>query len=186
MYAVTLLVPRRSTHICLRFATANIAYTRTLAEIIINHMRNKIKGWIKRYLPAEIFGTLGAIIFPTGVSFFTENILIIALVGTWGENIGFYGTMIFQEIKKDRAKRDKLNKHYGLISFGKSIRNIFLEFGVAETADTLFVRPAVMYLTISNIGNLQLGVFIGKIIADAIFYIPTVVSYELRKTHLRD
>ena len=149
-------------------------------------MRNKIKGWIKRYLPAEIFGTLGAIIFPTGVSFFTENILIIALVGTWGENIGFYGTMIFQEIKKDRAKRDKLNKHYGLISFGKSIRNIFLEFGVAETADTLFVRPAVMYLTISNIGNLQLGVFIGKIIADAIFYIPTVVSYELRKKHLRD
>ena len=73
-----------------------------------------------------------------------------------------------------------------LISFGKSIRNIFLEFGVAETADTLFVRPAVMYLTISNIGNLQLGVFIGKIIADAIFYIPTVVSYELRKKHLKD
>lgn len=33
-YAVTLLVPRRFTHICFRFATANIAYARTLAAIL--------------------------------------------------------------------------------------------------------------------------------------------------------
>jgi hypothetical protein len=149
-------------------------------------MRNKIKDWIKRYLPAEIFGTLGAIIFPTAVSFFTENILAIALVGTWGENVGFYGTMLFQETREGIEKHKKLNKKYGLISFGKSIRNIFLEFGVAETADSLFVRPAIMYLTVSTIGNLQLGIFVGKIIADVIFYIPTIISYELRKKHLID
>lgn len=149
-------------------------------------MKNKIKDWIKRYLPAEIFGTLGAIIFPTAVSFFTENILAIALVGTWGENVGFYGTMMFQEVKESKEKHKKLHKHYGLISFGKSIRNIFLEFGVAETADSLFVRPAIMYLTVSSIRNLQLGILVGKIIADAVFYIPTVISYELRKKHLID
>ena len=149
-------------------------------------MKNKIKDWIKRYLPAEIFGTLGAIIFPTAVSFFTENILIIALVATWGENVGFYGTMIFQEVRESREKHNKLNKHYGLISFVKSIRNIFLEFGIAETADSLFIRPAAMFFTIANIENLQLGIFVGKIIADVIFYIPTVISYELRKKHLID
>ncbi|MBP9718238.1 hypothetical protein KBD59_03000 [Candidatus Gracilibacteria bacterium] len=149
-------------------------------------MKSKIKNWIKRYLPAEIFGTLGAIIFPTVVSFFTKNILIIALAGTWGENMGFYGTMIFQEVNESRKKHRQLNKNYGIVSFGKSIRNIFLEFGLAETADSLFVRPATMFFTVSSIDNLQLGVFTGKIIADVIFYIPTVISYELRKKHLID
>ena len=149
-------------------------------------MKSKIKKWVKRYLPAEIFGTLGAIIFPTAISFFSENILLIALAGTWGENIGFYGTMIFQEVSESIAKHRQLNKNYGFLSFGKDIRNIFLEFGLAETADSLFVRPAIMFFTLSVIDNLQLGIFTGKIIADVIFYIPTVISYELRKKHLID
>lgn len=154
--------------------------------VAINPMKNKIKDWIKRYLPAELFGTLGAIIFPTAISSFTENTLAIAFVGTWGENLGFYGAMIFQEVKEGRAKHKKLHKNYGFISFGKSIRNIFLEFGVAETADSLLIRPAIMYLTVSNIENLPLGILVGKIVADAVFYIPTVISYELRKKHVRD
>lgn len=149
-------------------------------------MKTKIKNWIKRYLPAEILGTLAAIVFPTAVSFTTENVLFIALAGTWGENVGFYGTIIFQEVKESRQKHAEMNKSYGLVSFGKNIRNIFLEFGVAETVDSLFVRPAIMFLTVTSITNLQLGILIGKIIADVIFYIPAIICYELRKKHLID
>ncbi len=149
-------------------------------------MKNKFKKWIKRYLPAEILGTLTAIILATAVSFVTENVLIIALVSTWSENLGFYGTMIFQEVKESVQKHRKMNKHYGLVSFGKSLRNIFLEFGVSETVDSLFLRPAVMFFTVTNIGNLQLGVLVGKVIADIIFYIPVIIIYELRKKHLID
>ncbi len=149
-------------------------------------MKNKIKSWIKRYLPAEIFGTLCAIIFPTAVSFLTENILVIALVGTWGENVGFYGAMIFQEVRDSKRKHRKLNKPYSFISFSKNIRNILLEFGVAEAVDSLLIRPAIMFFTVSNIDNLQLGIFTGKIIADAIFYAPAIICYELRKKHLID
>lgn len=94
--------------------------------------------------------------------------------------------MIFQEVNESRGKHRQLNKKYGFLSFGKSIRSIFLEFGLAETVDSLFVRPATMFFTVSNIDNLQLGVFTGKIIADAIFYIPTIISYELQKKHLID
>jgi hypothetical protein len=43
-----------------------------------------------------------------------------------------------------------------------------------------------MYLTLSNTNNIQLGIFVWKIIGDMVFYIPTVISYELRKKYLRD
>ena len=141
-------------------------------------MRRKLKIWTKRYLPAEIFGTLGAIVFPTLASFLTANVVVIAFVGTWGENVGFYGTMLFQEMRE--------SKHQGFKALRKSLRNIFLEFGVAETVDSLFLRPAVMFFTVSYFDNLQLGLPVGKIAADVIFYIPAVISYELRKKHLGD
>lgn len=149
-------------------------------------MKRKIKIWIKRYLPAEIFGTLFAIICPTIASLASSNFLIIAFAGAWGENIGFYGTMIVQEVAQTRRKYRELNKKYGWMAFVKNIRNIFLEFGAAETIDSLLVRPTTMYFGISFFSNLQFGIFIGKIIADLIFYIPAIISYELRKKYLID
>lgn len=149
-------------------------------------MRNKLKIWLKRYLPAEIIGTIFAIIIPTLISFISENVLVIALVGTWSENVGFYGTMIIQEIIQTRREYKRINKNYNWLSFVKNLRNIILEFGIAETFDSLLVRPATMYFGIYIFQNIQLGVFTGKILADLIFYVPTIVSYELRKKHLRD
>jgi len=144
-------------------------------------MKNKIKERIKRYWIAEISWTLWALALPTIASFFTSNIVILALSGTRGENIWFYWTMIFQEIYKLKRL-----KHSPKNIFIKSLRNILLEFGVAEISDSLFVRPAIMYLTLSNINNMQLGIFIWKIIGDLVFYIPTIISYELRKKYIKD
>ena len=149
-------------------------------------MKHKIKIWGQRYLLAEIIGTLCAIIIPTVVSLFSKNILIIALAGTWGENMGYYGVMIIREISQTIKKYKELHKQYGYLAFVKNIRNIFLEFGVAETIDSLFVRPTTMYLSINIFQNIQLGILMGKIMADVIFYIPTIISYELRKKHLKD
>lgn len=149
-------------------------------------MKNKIKTWLQRYLLAEIIGTLSAILLPTAVFLFTKNPVVIAFTGAWGENIGFYLTMIIKEMIQTNIKYKELNRHYSYIAFAKDIRNIFLEFGLAETADSLFVRPATMYLSINFFSNLQIGIFIGKIMADILFYIPTVISYELRKKHLVD
>ncbi len=144
-------------------------------------MKSKIKERIKRYWIAEISWTLWALALPTIASFFTSNIVVLALSWTRWENIWFYWTMIFQEIYKL-----KKSKHSPKNIFIKSFRNILLEFGVAEISDSLFVRPAIMYLTLSNTNNIQLGIFVWKIIGDMVFYIPTVISYELRKKYLRD
>lgn len=136
-------------------------------------MKGKLKVWFWRYLPAEVVGTLCAVVFPVFISSFSKNILVIALAGTWGENIGFYGTMVAREFIHTRT-------------FTKSVRNIFLEFGVAEAADSFFIRPACMYFMLSLFSSLPLGILVGKVAADLIFYIPAIISFELRKKYLRD
>jgi len=146
----------------------------------------KIKSWIKRYLPAEILGTISAVLVPTLFAVFSDSPWLIAFSGTIGENIGFYGAMIVQEVFQNKKKYHKEGRRYGWRGFLKSVRNIFIEFGVAETFDSLFLRPAAMYFGVSIFDNLQLGIFFGKILADVVFYIPAIISYELRKKHFRD
>lgn len=149
-------------------------------------MKQKIKTWLKRYLPAEIIGTICAVALPTTTALLLGNTLLIAFIGAWGENVGFYGTMITQEVMETRRKYKETGKKYGYIAFMKNIRNIFLEFGIAETADSLLIRPAAMYAAMKICNNIPLGIFVGKIAADVLFYIPTVISYELRKKHIKD
>lgn len=141
-------------------------------------MKKKFKSWFKRYLPAEIACTIGAILAPTLLAFYTDNLIALALAATWGENLGFYGTMLIQELRE----KEKLN----LKNFYKSIRNITIEFGLAESIDSFLTRPAIIFFTTSYIENLQLAVLVGKIAADIIFYIPAIIGYELRKKHLKD
>jgi hypothetical protein len=138
----------------------------------------KLKSWFRRYLPAEIIGTITAILFPTAVYAISGNTLLMAVCGTIGENIGFYGTMLVCELSKSHKK-------HGQLRVFKTLRNLFIEFGLAETADSFLIRPATMYFTISLIPNLQIGLLVGKIAADVIFYIPTIISYELRKKFLK-
>jgi hypothetical protein len=137
-------------------------------------------------VPAEIIGTLSAIIFPTIISLFSDNLLLIAFVGTWGENIGFYGVMISQEITQTRRKYKKYNKKYSGKAFTRDIRNIFLEFGLSESLDSLFLRPAMMYMGLSIFKNFQIGILVGKILADTVFYVPAIISYEFKKKYLLD
>jgi hypothetical protein len=149
-------------------------------------MKKKIKIWIRRYFPAEVMGTLGAVALPTVLFLFTDSLVLLALAGTWGENGGFYGMMIGREVMQSKRQYKKENKRYGVKAFGKNIRNIVIEFGAGESLDSFIVRPAVMMVTLNLFSNMQLGILVGKIAADVIFYIPVIISYELRKKHLKD
>lgn len=142
-------------------------------------MKQKIKTWLTRYLPAEIIGTVCAVALPTAVSLASGNAVVIAFMGAWGENAGFYGTMIVRDAVETRKKYAETGRQYGSAAFLKTLRNIFLEFGIAETADSLAVRPAAMFAAMKIFDNVPLGILAGKILADALFYIPTIISYEL-------
>ncbi len=130
-------------------------------------MKRKISTWIKRYLPAEILAVIGALLGGLIINVLFRNSVLTALGATWGENIGYYGIIILRDLKKQRH-------------VFKVIRNLILEFGPAEYLDSFLIRPFMMYFFPRILNNLTLGLIAGKFAADFIFYIPTIISYELK------
>ncbi len=71
--------------------------------------------------------------------------------------------------------RDASQSH--LSATAKVMRNIICEFGPAEFFDSFIVRPFFMYLMQRLTGSLAVGIFAGKICADATFYAITIFFY---------
>jgi hypothetical protein len=124
--------------------------------------------WLRRYLPAELVCTVTGLLGAWAAAALTGSPVAIAVAGTLGENVGFYAMMLCREI----AQR-------GTRSLSSIIRDLVLEFGLAEVLDCLLLRPTLMYAGQILASNTALGVVAGKLIADIIFYVPTIVSYEL-------
>ena len=147
-------------------------------------MKRKIKEWLKRYLLAEILST----IFSLGTAwiikvYFNEDV-IAAFAGSAMASISFYGVIAFSDVRKNLKHHKKHKMKYGFNSYFKDFRNLVVEFGPSEILDVIAVRPFFMYLIPRLTGEFLLGTFIGKMIADIIFFIPAIVMYEIRKKHL--
>ena len=145
-------------------------------------MRTRLMGWFKRYLPAEIFALIGALAGGMIIDFTFHNAVLTALGGTWGDNIGYYGTIILMELSRQREKQKSLS----FIALFKTARNILLEFSTAEYLDSFFIRPFALYFFPKLLNNVALGLIVGNLVTDVTFYIPTIISYELRKKFLKD
>jgi hypothetical protein len=136
---------------------------------------NRSLVWLRRYLPAELICTLTGLLGAWAAVALIGSPAAVAVAGTLGENVGFYGMMLGREIAQ-RGRR----------SLSPIIRDLLLEFGPAEILDCLLLRPTLMYAGQMLTPNTALGILAGKLIADIIFYVPTIVSYELlrrRATH---
>lgn len=134
---------------------------------------SKLKYYAKRYLVAEIVGTVCAIA-ASGLAFWlTGNKLVASVAGTWGENLGFYFAILVRDIGHP--------KRHSLRSLGVHLSNLFLEFGPAELLDSFVIRPASMYFFATVFENLALAIFVGKIVADILFYSVTITIVEARK-----
>ena len=146
----------------------------------------KAKKWLRRYIPANISATIGAIFAAWLVYKLTKNQILAAYAGTIGDNIGYYGVIAIRDFKKNKAKYIKNGEKYGVIGYLKTVRNLIIEFGTAEALDSLIVRPLCLYWFPIWMPTYELGIIAGKYAADIIFYIPTIISYELRKKYLKD
>lgn len=145
-------------------------------------MRRRVKSWLNRYLPAEIFATIGALIGGVVVNSIFHNAVLTALGGTWGENLGYYITVVLRDIRSLHKK----HKKFALSAVIKLLRNLVFEFGLSECLDSFVVRPFAMYIFPIILHNLHLGLIAGKLAADITFYIPTVVSYELKNKYVEE
>ena len=52
---------------------------------------------------------------------------------------------------------------------------------MAEVADTILLRPLLMYAFAAMLGGLIPGVIVGKLVSDIVFYALAIPAYELRE-----
>ena len=147
---------------------------------------NKIKEWMRRYLLAEILSTLLSLVTAWGINRTTGDNVLAAFAGSAMASVSFYGIIAYNDVRKSLKHHRKHDLSYGFVAYFKDFRNLIMEFGPSEILDVVAVRPLFMYLMPKVIGEFVLGIFIGKMIADVVFFIPAIVMYEVRKKHLND
>ncbi|MES2503350.1 MAG: hypothetical protein V4534_00555 [Myxococcota bacterium] len=126
-------------------------------------MAKTLLRWMKRYGPSEIFGTLGVYAGYYLVEHFSHIGWIEAYGGAMGENVGFYGVILYQRLKAR-----------------ENLWHILAEFGPAELLDSLILRPATLYVGVQLLGP-GLGLLVGKLAGDLVFYIPVILTHEFMR-----
>ena len=143
-------------------------------------MKANAGNWLRRFLPAEIAGTLTAVAASQIVYRSSGNPVAAAFAGSIGETLGFYTIIIIRDTLAETRKLRAVGKKSGLITWLRLLKNILIDFGPAELLDSFLVRPSLMYLFPLWISNYSLGILAGKFASDAVFYIPVIITYEWR------
>ncbi len=146
----------------------------------------KTREWLKRYIPAEILGTIGALMAASVVFSHTHSYVAAAASGWFGEGIGFYGYFISTELFSN-SKRYSQHSFFKRVSLAiaTASTNLLIEFAPAEVLDNFIIRPYLMYLVPQHIKPYAVGFLVGKFSADIIFYMLAIVGYEARKRWLQ-
>lgn len=146
---------------------------------------SRVREWLRRYGPAEVLSlgaTLGAAAVATQAG---SSEVARALAATWAGNLAYFGYLLGQDVWQTRRAVRAQGRHYTATTFGRNIRALVVEFGVAEVLDSLLIRPALLYWLPRWLHSVPLGVLAAKLAADVTFYVPTIISYELSKQKLR-
>jgi ornithine decarboxylase len=132
---------------------------------VIERARPRVWEWLNRYVPAEAAAIVGAVL----AAWLVDRLHIAAataFAGAIGETLAFYAVIV----ACDAAKRTRA-----------MLRGLLIEFGVAESVDTFLVRPLAMYVASALIGQTLLGVVLGKLAADVVFYGLAITGYEINR-----
>jgi hypothetical protein len=136
-------------------------------------VRSRVRVWVYRYLPAEVAGTSAAL--TAALIAASEGVASAVVAATWAEGLAFYTFVTGRELHRDREPWQSPG------AIVRALRNVLAEFGVAEAADGILVRPTLMYAFVEPLGGVIPGVIAGKLAADLIFYTLAVPAYELRE-----
>ena len=134
---------------------------------------NQVKMWVRRYGLAELLGTTCALLSALTAARLGANGVTIAVAGAWGEVVGFYLPMLVQELRSQWQTRCLPG------ALWCTMRNLLLEFGPAELLDTALVRPTLITGVVQLVPQLSLGILVGKVLADSIFYGTAIVGRQM-------
>lgn len=144
------------------------------------------KEWLKRYVPAEVLGTIIALGGAWITYLHTHSYVAATATGWIGEGLGFYGYFITVELLQNhmRYAEHRTIRRMGLAVAAAST-NLLVEFMPAEVFDNLIIRPFAMFVAPQYIHPYPFGFLVGKFSADLIFYILAIIGYEARKHWLQ-
>ena len=138
--------------------------------------KSNFKEWFDRYKYAEIAATSAALASSQFSRIFDG--LTTAYLITFTEYFAFYGVILFIAFKKLIVANRSLGKSTSLKEKVLLAQNLVLEFGYPAFLDFFFIRPFFMYWMPILTGNYVIGIILGKISADFIFYGLAIVNYE--------
>ena len=145
---------------------------------------SKAREWLARYGAAEVAGIITAVLGAWLVRSLTHNQVATAYGGALGENIGFYGTIIAREAAFEGRVARAAGGRFGAGGVVRVAISLVTEFGPAELLDSGVIRPLAMGIASRFLG--PVGIVAGKVAADVTFYVPVIISYELRKRLRRE
>jgi ornithine decarboxylase len=134
------------------------------------------RGWVRRYLPAEIVGLISAVAGALVAFRLTGSGSTAAFAGTAGEAVGYYATIAVSDLRRHRRAAGA-SRWQAVV---RTSRDVAIEFGPAEIVDSLVVRPGLMFAGPIVTGSLVAGTLLGKVAADIVFYAFAISGYEVR------
>jgi hypothetical protein len=147
---------------------------------VVAEPSSRVGDWFRRYGPAELLGICTALLAARLASVAGAPLVAIAYAGAVGENVGFYGTIIARQVAADRRRAAAAGERYRGMHLWSTARELVLEFGPAELLDSFLVRPLAMGLGVRLLGQTA-GIVAGKLAADVSFYLPVILTYEMRR-----
>jgi hypothetical protein len=140
---------------------------------------NKLREWIRRYLPCEIMGTVGEFGGAAIAYLATGSLAAAAITATIGASAGYYATAYVSALRWSCRDHDRGPwPARVLMSNLLALRSVAVEFGPAELIDSLAVRPVAFYVGPLMFHNTIAGWIFGKLVSDLAFYLCAIFSYE--------
>lgn len=139
------------------------------------------KDKFSRYLSAELIGTASAFAGGALAANYSENnALAMGYASTVAETAGFYGSMLVKQVYHDASEARQMQQSYGFNGLTKTLKDLTLEFGLAELIDTPLIRPGAKAASAHLLGP-EAGILVGKFIGDVAFFLISGTCHELKK-----
>jgi hypothetical protein len=141
--------------------------------------RNKLREWVRRYLPCEIAGTVGELGGAAVAYMATGSLAAAAITATIGASAGYYAAAYSSALHWSYRDHEHLRwPGRALVSNLIALRSVAVEFGPAELIDSVAVRPLAFYVGPLIFDNTTGGWIFGKLVSDLAFYFCAIFAYE--------
>lgn len=139
----------------------------------------RVLRWLLRYGPAEVAGSLAAILTLVAADGATGSAATAAYAAVVAECLVYYGSTFLRDWM--RPDCDGAGSHARTIGRPFRVaRRLLQEFGAAEVLDLLVFRPLCLGVGLEVVGG-AVGAFAGKMAADLAFYAQVLTMYERRR-----